>query len=159
TSPHFEKKGRDIFKDPWAAREAYVRVLLDRSTENVEKFLAAHAFRDLSGAEKTKALKLLEMQRHALLMYTSCGWFFDELSGIETVQVLQYAGRVIQLAGEVLDLDLEEEFLKRLEKAPSNLPVYGNGRNVYEKCVRPARVDLSKVAAHYAIRSAFENDP
>jgi hypothetical protein len=99
------------------------------------------------------------MQRHALLMYTSCGWFFDELSGIETVQVLQYAGRAIQLAEEVSGLELEEEFLARLERAKSNIPAHRNGRIVYEKFVRPARLDLAKVAAHYAVSSLFEDYP
>ena len=50
---------------------------------------------ELSDEDRVRACKLLELQRHAMLMYTSCGWFFDEISGIETVQVIQYAGRAI----------------------------------------------------------------
>ena len=89
-------------------------------------------------------LKLLEMQRHAMLMYTSCGWFFDELSGIETVQVIHYAGRVIQLAQEIFGEDLEAGFLDRLERAMSNLPEHGDGRQIYERFVKPAMVDCSR---------------
>ena len=98
----------------------------------------------------------MELQRHAMLMYTSCGWFFDEISGIETVQVLQYAGRLIQLAEELFDVDVQPEFLDLLELAQSNIPAHRNGRRVYERFVTPAVVDLAKVAAHYAMSSLFE---
>src|SRR5262249_6559676 len=110
-----------------------------------------------SPPEQVKVLKLLEMQRHALLMYTSCGWFFDEISGIETVQVLMYAGRVIQLAEEVFGNSLESMFMEKLAAAPSNLPgLHKNGREVYEKYIRPARVDWRNMAAHVAVSSVFE---
>ena len=112
--------------------------------------------RALTAEEKVTVLKLLELQRHAMLMYTSCGWFFDELSGIETVQVIQYAGRAIQLAQELFGDDLETNFLARLDRAKSNIPEHGDGRLIYEKFVKPAVVNLAKVGAHYAIRSLFE---
>jgi hypothetical protein len=105
------------------------------------------------------AFKLLEMQRHLMLMYTSCGWFFDELSGIETVQVMEYAGRAVQLGEDLTGQKLEAAFLERLAEAPSNVPEHGDGRRVYEKFVRPARVDLPKAAAHYAVSGLFENYP
>ena len=92
-----------------------------------------------------------------MLMYTSCGWFFDELSGLETVQVLQYAGRVVQLARDILGDDLEAQFLERLEHAKSNIPEHGDGRQIFEKFVKPAMVDLLTVGAHYAISSLFED--
>ena len=91
-----------------------------------------------------------------MLMYTSCGWFFDELSGIETVQVIQYAARVIQLANEIFGQDFEPQFLERLEKAKSNIPEHGDGRNIYQKFVKPAMIDWQKAAAHYAISSMFQ---
>jgi hypothetical protein len=97
------------------------------------------------------------MQRHAMLMYSSCGWFFDELSGLETVQVLQYAGRVVQLARDILGDDHEAQFLERLEQAKSNIPEHGDGRRIFEKFVKPAMVDLLTVGAHYAISSLFED--
>ena len=112
----------------------------------------------LKPAETIDALKLLEMQRHAMLMYTSCGWFFDELSGIETMQVLQYAGRVIQLARETGNVDPEPEFLRRLALAQSNLPEMGDGASIYNRWVAPAFVDLCKVGAHFAISSMFNGD-
>jgi alpha-amylase/alpha-mannosidase (GH57 family) len=152
----FERQAARLLTDPWEARDDYVTVLLDRSTEGLDRYFARHATHALSEAERVEALKLLELQRHALLMYTSCGWFFDEISGIETVQVLQYAGRVLQLASDLFGNTEEDAFLSALERAPSNLPDIGNGRTVYERHVRPAMVDLPKVGAHYAISSLFE---
>ncbi len=155
----FEDAGREIFRDPWQARDAYVEVILDRSPDRVNRFLGTHADRQLQPAERVRALKLLELQRHAMLMYTSCGWFFDELSGIETVQVIQYAARALQLGQEAFGDGLEEGFLTRLELAKSNLPEQRDGRTIFEKFVKPAIVNLEKVGAHYAISSLFEKYP
>jgi hypothetical protein len=155
-APKYEEKGRELFKDPWVARNSYISVVLDRSSNNVKDFFNRHCNHKLSNKEKVRALKLLELQRHAMLMYTSCGWFFDELSGIETVQVIQYAGRVVQLSEELFGDSTEEEFLNRLEVAKSNIPEHGNGRIIYDKFAKPAKIDLIKVAAHYAISSLFE---
>ena len=112
----------------------------------------------LNAEEKTNTLILLEMQRNAMLMYTSCGWFFDEISRIETIQVLQYAARCIQLIQRFTDYSPEEEYLKILEQAPSNIPRYQNGAKIYQLFIKPAIVDLLRVAAHYAISSLFDGD-
>ncbi len=88
-APQWERQARQFFGDPWAVRDDYIKVLLDRSPSNVANFYARHAARPLTPAQTTTAIKLLELQRHAMLMYTSCGWFFDDLAGIETIQVLQ----------------------------------------------------------------------
>lgn len=152
----YETAAKSLIKDPWKARDEYIQVILDRSRGNVTEFLTRHAGRELSDEEQITALKLLEMQRHAMLMYTSCGWFFDELSGIETVQVIHYAGRTVQLAQELFGDSIEENFLTRLEEAKSNIPEHKDGRVIYDKMVKPAMVDLEKVGAHYAISSLFE---
>ena len=153
----FERHGGALLKNPWDARDAYIRVILDRSDESLASFFAEHATHELNDEERVRALKLLEMQRHALLMYTSCGWFFDELSGLETVQVIHYAGRALRLAEECCGAALEAEFLKRLSAAKSNLPEYGNGAQIYEQWVKPAYIDMRMLAGHYAISSLFEN--
>jgi alpha-amylase/alpha-mannosidase (GH57 family) len=152
----FETRGKQLFKDPWAARNAYIEVILDRSPEKWKEFQRRHGKDSLTTDEQIQALKLLELQRHTMLMYTSCGWFFDEISGIETVQVLQYAGRVIQLSGELFSDEIEPGFLRKLDHAQSNIPEQGSGRNVYERFVWPAMVNLEKVGAHYAVSSLFE---
>lgn len=154
-APRYEEEGRRMLKNPWAARNDYIEVILDRSPESLERFLNRHTARELSEAEQITALKLLELQRHAMLMYTSCGWFFDELSGIETVQVIQYAGRAIQLAEELFGDSYEAPFLDRLQRARSNLPEHQDGRRVYEKFVKPAMIDLHTVGAHYVMSSLF----
>ena len=152
----FKEKAQPFFKDPWEARDSYIQVILDRSQESIDQFFAQHALRELNGPERILALKLLELQRNAMLMYTSCGWFSCDLSGIETEQILQFAGRVVQLADELFERNVEPQFLKFLEKAESNLVKKGNGRAVYENTVDKSTVVLSKLCAHFALGSLFE---
>jgi alpha-amylase/alpha-mannosidase (GH57 family) len=155
-APLFEDKAKELLTDPWAARNDYIDVVLDRSLETREKFLAKHVLRPLNEAEKTTVWKLMELQRHAMLMYTSCGWFFDELSGLETVQVIQYAGRAAQLAEQLFGDDRESLFIEKLSQAKSNIPEHGDGGKIFEKFVKPAFVDLRKVGGHYAVSSLFD---
>jgi alpha-amylase/alpha-mannosidase (GH57 family) len=158
-APTYEERARRLLIDPWAARNDYISIILDRSPQGLQHFLSKHAVPALTAAERVIVLKLLELQRHAMLMYTSCGWFFDELSGIETVQVLQYAGRAIQLAQELFGDAVETLFLEKLEPAKSNIPAHQDGRHIYEKLVKPAMVDWEKIGAHYAVSSVFESYP
>ena len=157
-APRYEKMAARYFKDPWEARNNYIHVILDRSPASKERFAAANFRRKtLQRSDRITIWKLLEMQRHALLMYTSCGWFFDELSGIETVQVIQYAGRVAELAGELFGEAIEERFVRKLALAKSNLANHRDGARIFEKFVKPAQVDLLKLGAHYAMSSMFES--
>ena len=155
-APAYKHKAGLFLKDPWEARDEYIRVILDRSSGSIEKFFKEQAVRTLKKAEEITVLKLLELQRYAMLMYTSCGWFFDELSGIEAVQIMHYAGRALQLAQEVYGNATEYRFLELLEQAKSNIPEHRDGRLIYEKFVRPAALDLEKVCAHYGVRSLFD---
>ncbi|MGE5402668.1 MAG: DUF3536 domain-containing protein [Ignavibacteriales bacterium] len=154
--PIYEKGVSDFTEAPWNLRDDYIQVILDRSSENLNKFFSSFSSNGLPEDKKVRLLKLLEMERHAMLMFTSCGWFFDEISGIETVQVIMYAGRAIQLAKELEGIDLETEFVERLKKTTSNIPEIQNGANAYEWYVKPAIIDLLRVAAHYAISTLFE---
>ena len=150
----YEREARGLLQDPWAARDRFVEVVLDPERRDVEEFLRREAGRALAPEEVVKALRLLEMERQSLLMFTSCGWFFAEISGLETVQVLKYAARAIQLAREAAGVDLEPQFLDALSRAPSNRPEIGDGRRVYETMVRPSVVSLEGVGAHLAIASS-----
>ena len=150
----FEREGARVLRDPWAAREDYIDFILDREEPALARFLGRHA---LGGANVSTILQLLEMQRNAMLMYTSCGWFFNDVSGIETVQVLHYAARVIQLAERAAGTELEAQFAERLAPAHSNVPDKGTARQIYEREIIPARLDLDRVAAHYAVLSLFDN--
>jgi alpha-amylase/alpha-mannosidase (GH57 family) len=152
----YEREASGILKDPWKARDEYINVILKRNEDNIRKFLKDHC---LKVVEQNRVLRLLEMQRNALLMYTSCGWFFDEVSGIETVQILQYACRAIQLLHQTVGADFEEEFIRRLEQAPSNNPSLQNAGNVYRRYVMPSKTNLQRVGMHYAVASLFEEDP
>ena len=160
TAPLAEAVAKPFLKDLWAARDAYIHVILDRSSDNLDRFFAAHATRSLTAAERITVFELLELQRHTQLMYTSCGWFFDDISGIETVQIIAYAGRVIQLANKLFDTStLEADFLAILARAISNDPDAGTGADVYRRFVNAGRLDLESVGAHYAISSIFRSYP
>ncbi len=155
----YEEKAAALLRDPWAARDEYIQVILDRSRTQVEAFLSQHAKLALSPPEWVEARMLLELQRHRLLMYTSCGWFFDEISGLETLLILKQAARALHLARHFTREPLEEGFLRILGKAESNLPGLKDGATVYRRLVRPALGDLRRVIAHYAISSLFEEYP
>jgi alpha-amylase/alpha-mannosidase (GH57 family) len=158
--PLTEREGNLLFKDVWVARDAYIGVMLDHTEETIEEFLREHRIRRLTGEERVRALELMEMQRHTQLMYTSCGWFFDDISGIETVQIIAYAARVLQLAECVFGADaagLETAFAQRLSEAKSNDPNAGDGEQLYRKKVASLELGLEQVAAHYAISSIFSS--
>jgi alpha-amylase/alpha-mannosidase (GH57 family) len=162
TAPLAEEIAKPLFKDLWEACSDYIHVVLDRGEDSIQAFFDKHATHALSREERTLAFELLELERHTQLMYTSCGWFFDEISGIETVQIIAYAGRVLQLAEQLFGEPgkaLEEEFLKVLSEAPSNVTDIGNGAEVYRRYVLPSRLDLEHVGAHYAISSMFRSYP
>ena len=152
----FQRESSILLVDPYGAVDDYIQVILDRSRENSEAFLSRQARGELSQAHKVNVWRLLEMQRHARLMYTSCGWFFDDISNIETVQIIEYAARAIQLAREVSRIDFEPQFIADLEKAPGNNPNLPNGATVYEELVKPSVADLKKGLAHYGISSLVE---
>ncbi|QLE56830.1 DUF3536 domain-containing protein [Nostoc sp. TCL26-01] len=153
----YEESGKQLFRDPWQARDEYIEVIRDRSPANITRFLSRHQTHKLTAAEQVDALRLLEMQRHSLLMFTSCGWFFEELSRPEGTQILRYASRALELAGDVAGVQLEKGFLKRLGLAPSNVDFFKHGAEVYRQQVQTAQISFKQVAAHYAISSLFGN--
>lgn len=153
----YEREATGLFLDPWRTRDAYIHLVLDRSAENVDAFLAEHASnKSYDETTKVRMLRLLEMQRHAMLMYTSCAWFFNEVTGIETLQVLQYANRALHLCEVVTGENYHPDFLRALENVPSN--VRANAAESYREAVMPARVGLRRVAMHFAAASLFEED-
>lgn len=148
-------EGTKYYNDFWDARNNYIDVILDRSEESYEKFFKENAKKNLTQKEKTNAIKLMEMQRFCQLMYTSCGWFFAEISGIETTQIMKYALRAIELANEFSKTDIEKKFLSILNKAKSNIEGYGSGKDVYERFVKPSVVTIERIAAQWAFASKF----
>jgi hypothetical protein len=155
----YSERMNSYVTDPWLARDDYINIILDRSVGTIEAFFSDHAVRTFSKEDKVQVLKLLEMQRNGMLMYTSCGWFFEDIAGIESVQVMRYACRAMQLAREVAGVDWDAGFIRILEKAPGTVPEQGNGSEVYKNFVRTAVVDLSRVGFHYAVSSLVAGSP
>jgi len=154
----YELNAGGLLSDPWEARNGYIGVILDRSLETTHGFLDTHAARKLDHFDRVEALSLLEMQRNRMLMFTSCGWFFDDCAGIETVQILRYAARAIQLAGRFGATRLEKRFERLLGRMVGNDPATGDGAEIYRAMVHPSIVDLRRVVSHHAITSLF-GDP
>ena len=154
----FEEQGGKYFKiNPWDVRNEYISVILDRSDMNITEFQSKFFKSKLSDTDSVRAMELLEIQRQALLMYTSCGWFFSEISGIETVQIMKYAARAIQLASNFTDKDFEGKFVKILSDAKSNITEYGTGKDIYNNFVKPSIVTIKQIASLWAISSLYQD--
>ncbi len=151
----FEVSASQWVTDIWEARNEFIGLMLDRSQKNVERFIKKHARRELSKLEKINLLRLLEIQRQCQLMYTSCAWFFAEVSGIETSQVLQYALRATYHHYNATGVSLAPVFIERLEKVPSN--VFPSAADSFRANVLPSQLTLTGVAMHYAASSIFED--
>jgi alpha-amylase/alpha-mannosidase (GH57 family) len=147
----FEKRAARLLKNPWEARDEYINIILDESQK--ASFFQRHSSRPLKDNEKSDALCLLESQRMALYMFTSCGWFFDDISGIESIQILMYALRAIELVRRSSPNDLENGLINFLVTAESNDASYKNGANIFEDMVKPSKITPSLAAAHYAMMS------
>jgi len=157
----FTEQGGKIIRDPWAARDDYIHILLDSSAENRDGFFETHLVKGggAAQAEKVMALELLESQRMALYMYTSCGWFFDDISGLEATQVLMYADRAMRLVRKWSRSDMEGQFLSIVARAKSNDPDFGNGAAVFEKRVKPARMLPARIATNHVFIQMFQKSP
>jgi len=136
---YFEATRGELFDDPWLARDESIALILDPKHSR-EQFLFEHAGRWLSADEQWRALTHLEIQRMLLLMYTSCGWFFNDISGVETIQVLKYAGRAIDLMEQSRLPTVKDRFLEILADAKSNRPEMGSGADIFRKTVEAMRL-------------------
>lgn len=150
-------EGTKYYNDFWQARNNYIDVILDRSEDNINKYLKENCKKQLSSQEKIKAIKLMEIQRFAQLMYTSCGWFFADISGIETVQIMKYAARAMELAQEFRKTNYEKTFLSVLQKAKSNIVQFGSGKDIYNAWVKPCAIGFEEIVAQDAIETIFNN--
>lgn len=153
----FENEGQKYFDNVWNVRNKYINVILDRNEMNVKKFQQENFKPDLTDDDKVRAMELLEIQRQAMLMYTSCGWFFSEISGIETVQIMKYAARAMQLAARFTSKNLEEKFLEILSQAKSNIPEFGTGKDIFERFVKPSIITVKQIATLWALSSLYQD--
>lgn len=132
---HFEQARGKLFTDPWAARNEAIDIF--NSIDTGDKFFAKHAPRALTQQEQQQAWLYLQMQRDLLLMYASCGWFFNDIAGIEPVQILKYAAHAIDLMGQLNLPSPRARFLEILATAKSNRGTMGTGADVYRQMVEP----------------------
>ncbi|MFP4520814.1 MAG: DUF3536 domain-containing protein [Fibrobacterota bacterium] len=157
----YEKDAPDLFgkSDIWDVRDQYVEVILDRSEKNVEEFFRRFAGPEQTEERKAKALSLLEMQRNRLLMYTSCAWFFADISGIETVQNMKYAARALQYAAVFNNnaKEIENGFLLHLSEAKSNI-AGDDGKKIYERWVKPNSFSSEKAALIYVVSLLYSGE-
>ena len=154
----FENEGKKYFKyDCWDVRNKYIDVILNRNERIIKQFQADNFLSELTELEKVRAMELLEIQRQAMLMYTSCGWFFSEISGIETTQIMKYAARAIQLAENFTNKNLENKFLEILSNAQSNFKEYGSGKDIFDRFVKPSVVTMKQIASLWAISSLYQD--
>ena len=153
----FETNGKKYFNDDvWEIRNKYIDVVLNRNNATIKNFQKTNFRSDLTESEKVRGMELLEMHRQAMLMYTSCGWLLNEISGLETVQIMKYAARAMQLASNFSSEDFETPFLNILNEAKSNITEYGTGKDIYERWVKPSVVTLKEVACLWAISSLYQ---
>jgi len=160
---HWERAAAELLHDPWGARDRYIELLLDPAPEIRERFLSREVRYEgpIPLAQRQRVLELLELQRHLILMYTSCGWFFADLGGIETVQILRYAARALELATAVFGDHFRGPFLAMLGNARTNptaeRPDGEDGASLFTREAAASAVDLPRAAAHFAARSLFES--
>ena len=155
-APRSDEALAALVRDPADACDAAVELLLGRwSDESVTAFFSRHAPGGIDAGGRRRVLALLELERQAMLMQTSCGWFFDDITEPGSVQVMRHAKRAMDLARQVLGLDLEATLIEILRRAPVNDPRYATGAEVYDVLVRSATVDLSRVAAGAALYALF----
>jgi hypothetical protein len=154
-SAAFEEETRGLLADPWAARDDYIELVEERTTEAAKEFVRARASRELSGTEISRVLSLLESQRNAQLMFTSCGWFFADISGLEATQILRYAARAIELAGPARRTALERDLIAALSRAASNVPGKGTGADVFSAARKQSALGARSIAALYAVTEHF----
>ncbi len=158
----FEARGGMLLDNPWAARDQYVDLLHDDGPAARRQFLARQQKRALAAEEQVEVNKLLELERYAMYMFTSCGWFFDDLAGLEPVQNLRYAARALQLAQDLepeAAAAWEKDLLDTLAGAFSNHPEKGSGADIWRREVAAMGVGARRVAAHAAIRAVVGEEP
>ncbi|MBN2544243.1 MAG: DUF3536 domain-containing protein [Spirochaetes bacterium] len=141
----YENEISNYVDDPWALRNDYIELILSNYKLSDMDFLRKHINKTLNKEEIIRILSLLESQKNAMFMYTSCGWFFTELSGIETVQNIKYAYKAIYLLKNNIDW-IKTNFENMLEKAESNIKEINNGKWILYNWVYPNVQNLPHIA-------------
>ncbi|HPV73573.1 MAG TPA: DUF3536 domain-containing protein [Gemmatimonadaceae bacterium] len=151
----FERDGTPLLGDVWKARDAYGHAV-SQDADARRAFSAAQLDSTATPDQKRRVAELLEMERDAMRMFTSCAWFFDDIGGLEPQQVLRYAERAIALSGEAprLTMLLREQ----LRLAESNDRHTGTGEDVYLRLASGPDA-AARTAAAAAALTALGIDP
>ncbi len=132
--------------DPWKLRNQFIDLVLERSPENIHLFFSKSFKNHPDKETQNKIIDLLEMQKYSMFMYTSCAWFFDDISDTGTIQIIAYAARACQLAEKYSPQALFPDFLEKLKKAGGNFPKYPDAKVLFEKRIRPAMKEVNHFA-------------
>jgi hypothetical protein len=149
----YEREAAPLLGDPWAVRDDYGAVV-GSPGDGIAAFVAARIAPGASETDRVRARELLELERDSLRLFTSCAWFFDDISGLEPLQVLRYAARAIRLAGAA-GTAAEPALLARLGEARSNDLSIGTARDIYLEKARPLADAAIRTAAGFAAASHF----
>ncbi len=154
----FKRETEGLLKNCWEARNSYISVMLNPDEKEKNRFIRIHSAGSLTKEEKNLVFRLLESQKFALYMFTSCGWFFDDISGLEAVQLLMYAKKAIELCEAFSTEDLEKGLMDYLNRAISNDQRYLNGLEVYKKKVLPLKYNMVSLSANYSLLCVMDQN-
>ncbi len=144
-------------KDIDQVKRDYIEVILNQYKNRRIEFIKKFQLRELTESEQISVSRILEMYKNSLLMFTSCGWYFDDISGLESIQIMKYAGRILQLF-ERFHINYSEDYLKIIEVAESNFKSKGNGRSIFNQVLKNI-IGFRKVVANYAISKSIFSVP
>ncbi|MGL5722291.1 MAG: DUF3536 domain-containing protein [Brevinema sp.] len=135
-----EKALSPLISDVWGARNAYFQPYTLKTEESINEFLSTWQKHPLSDEERRQVLLMMEGLRFSMLMYTSCGWFFSDISGIETIQDLLYAQRAYECFEPYMDKSVYDKYLSILDEGKSNLTEQGSGKDVLLKAIETFKI-------------------
>jgi alpha-amylase/alpha-mannosidase (GH57 family) len=122
----FERTAAKTLKDPWAARDAYLSLRNGwLSTADFWARFGRRRWRPRNELAEVQTMHLLEAQYFGQCMYTSCGFFFEDVDRIEPRNDIAFARRAISLVWQATHQDLQQEFVANLAAAHS----WRNGLN------------------------------
>jgi alpha-amylase/alpha-mannosidase (GH57 family) len=137
--------------DPKEIRNSYIDVLTEKVNKNDFIKKCVDKTDPLNKKIIHRFFSLLEGQKYSMFMFTSCGWFFSEISGLETMQNMRYAIKASELHQMTNNQDILSPFLSELENARSNISTYGSGRNIVESIILKEKKGLQHGAAIFIL--------
>ncbi|MGL5254698.1 MAG: DUF3536 domain-containing protein [Brevinema sp.] len=154
-----EKALSPLLTDVWGARNAYFQPYTLKTEESIREFLSTWQKKQLSSNERRQVILMMEGLRFAMLMYTSCGWFFSDISGIETIQDLLYAQRAYECFEPYMDKSIYDKYLSILDQAQSNLTEQGSGKDILLKAIETFKIPPETLRRYLVIQAIESSSP